>query len=601
MNNKKYTARDVIDFVVDGNQSEISDFSDSSDDEGGSQIVADGYESLDSNQSESDEDEVPLARLANNNILLAEPNVSTSSVKEDIQSTAPKHNYRWRKKDTLSSDYIFVGQFSDPPLEDKTPLQYFRQFITDDIIDLVVEQTNIYSCQKSGKSINVNREELMSLMGIRMKMGIVKLPSYKLYWSQELRYSPIADVMPRNRYQLLTSNLHFVNNDNVDATDKLAKIRPIIKAIRDECVKVEPEEHHSVDEQVIPSKTSFSSIRQYNPKKPKKWGFKNLVRAGASGYMYDFYVYDGKSSTDDVSEKFNHLQKSAQVVARLCQDLPGHQNFKVFFDNWFTTLDLLHYLKAEGILAVGTIRANRLQQCPIDTSKDLQKLGRGSMDYRCDANSGIIIVKWVDNSVVQLTSNFIGIEPMSEITRWCKKEKVRKQIPCPQIVKQYNKSMGGVDLADMLLALYRIPCKTKRWYKKVFWHLVDIAKVNAWILYCRHFKQYNYPQNKKKSLLIFSTDIAHALIFANKVAPNSSRGRPVKRKSIDLVSRGQKPAQPLPIPDVRYDNVAHWPIPSSNKNRCRLCGMTCRMTCSKCKIYLCLLENRNCFVEFHKQ
>ena len=63
-----------------------------------------------------------------------------------------------------------------------------------------------------------------------------------------------------------------------------------------------------------------------------------------------------------------------------------------------------------------------------------------------------------------------------------KKKKKKKDIPCPQIVKQYNKSIAGVDLADIVIALYRIRCKTKHWYQKMFWHLVDNAKVNAWLL-----------------------------------------------------------------------------------------------------------------------
>ena len=70
------------------------------------------------------------------------------------------------------------------------------------------------------------------------------------------------------------------------------------------------------------------------------------------------------------------------------------------------------------------------------------------------------MVKWVGNNVVQLVSNFVEIEPMTSIERWCKKENERKDIPCPQNVKQYNKSMGGVDLPDMVIAFYRIPCKT---------------------------------------------------------------------------------------------------------------------------------------------
>ena len=111
---------------------------------------------------------------------------------------------------------------------------------------------------------------------------------------------------------------------------------------------------------------------------------------------------------------------------------------------------------------------NHLGECSVSSNKELQKARRGSSDYRTDNNSGIIVVKWVNNNVVQLISNFVGIEPMTSIERSCKKEKKRKDIPCPQIVKQYNKSMGGEDLADMLIALYRIPCKTKRWYQKYF-------------------------------------------------------------------------------------------------------------------------------------
>ena len=73
------------------------------------------------------------------------------------------------------------------------------------------------------------------------------------------------------------------------------------------------------------------------------------------------------------------------------------------------------------------------------------------------------MVKWVDSNFVQLLSNFAGIESITSIERWCKIEKKRKDILCPQIVKQYNKSMGGVDVADMLIAFYKIPFKTKRW------------------------------------------------------------------------------------------------------------------------------------------
>ena len=60
-------------------------------------------------------------------------------------------------------------------------------------------------------------------------------------------------------------------------------------------------------------------------------------------------------------------------------------------------------------------------------------------------------VKWVDNSVANLASNFVGAEPIWELERWCGEQKIRKNIPCLQIVQQYSKSMEGVDLTDVLL------------------------------------------------------------------------------------------------------------------------------------------------------
>ena len=85
-------------------------------------------------------------------------------------------------------------------------------------------------------------------------MGILQPPSYKSHWSRELHCPRVADVMPCNPYQELLRYLHFVNNDSTNAQDKLAKIHPLISMLRDEFVKMEPEEYNSVDEQIIPSK-----------------------------------------------------------------------------------------------------------------------------------------------------------------------------------------------------------------------------------------------------------------------------------------------------------------------------------------------------------
>ena len=117
-------------------------------------------------------------------------------------------------------------------------------------------------------------------------------------------------------------------------------------------------------------------------------------------------------------------------------------------------------------------------------------------------------------------------------------------------MKAYNKSMGGVDLADMLIALYQISVKTKRWYIRVFWHLVDIAKVNGWILYKRHRVQQSITQKGEKTLLDVSCELTGSLMKANKIVARSCRGRPTKRKSY-VAKKGLK-KQLLPFRVLMY-------------------------------------------------
>ena len=115
--------------------------------------------------------------------------------------------------------------------------------------------------------------------------------------------------------------------------------------------------------------------------------------------------------------------------------------------------------------------------------------------------------------------------------------------------------MGGVDLVDMLMVLYRISVKTKRCYIKIFWHLVDIAKVNGWILYKRHRVQLSIPLKEEKTLLDISYELAESLIKANKNVASSSRGQPTKKKSDVAKKWGKNAAVAIPCDNVRYDVI----------------------------------------------
>lgn len=58
------------------------------------------------------------------------------------------------------------------------------------------------------------------------------------------------------------------------------------------------------------------------------------------------------------------------------------------------------------------------------------------------------------------------------------------------MILEYNSFMGGgVDLSDTLCALYRISFKSHKWYTPIFAYLLDVALINAWLLYKDHHKQ----------------------------------------------------------------------------------------------------------------
>ena len=180
---------------------------------------------------------------------------------------------------------------------------------------------------------------------MQMLMQLVKLPSYRDYWLNTLWYPPVADNMPKNRYKLLLQNLHFVDNTTyTEESGKLFKIVPVIEAIRRQCIIIEPKCFHATDEQVIPSRTKFIKIRQYNPKKLCKWSFKNMVRAGSSWFMYGFYLYVEKKHTNNINRKcpfINQFSVSGTFKSRITKTYTKDPFlWKLVFKAWAGSLPI---------------------------------------------------------------------------------------------------------------------------------------------------------------------------------------------------------------------------------------------------------------------
>ena len=220
---------------------------------------------------------------------------------------------------------FYGNQFSNPLINfyEMRPIDFFKLFWTDNITSTLVEETNLYSVEEQGKNISTCAEETEQFLGMHIMIGIMKLPDYNLYWAAETGYPKIADVMSNKRFKQLQKYVHVVDNTTKDKpghkNNRLFKIRSVIEAVRENSIAIEAEPVLSIDEQIIPAKTKRSGVCQYNPKKPKKLGFKIFVRAGEIRMMYDFFLYTGKDSGNKTD------CSAANIVLRLSERMPQYQ------------------------------------------------------------------------------------------------------------------------------------------------------------------------------------------------------------------------------------------------------------------------------------
>lgn len=75
----------------------------------------------------------------------------------------------------------------------------------------------------------------------------------------------------------------------------------------------------------------------------------------------------------------------------------------------------------------------------------MSQLGRGSSfdisSAKPDSNVGML--KWYDSKSVVLATNYVTSGTPDVVKRWNKKEKVYEEVERPEIIRNYNTSMGG--------------------------------------------------------------------------------------------------------------------------------------------------------------
>ena len=150
--------------------------------------------------------------------------------------------------------------------------------------------------------------------------------------------------------------------------------------------------------------------------------------------------------------------------------------------------------------------------------------------------------------------------------------------------------MVGVDLYDQLASYYSFEHRTVKWWRRAFFHLLDTAIINAYILY----KQ-SRQSSRKLTHLEFRVELAKGLLEEAGVTPNSDTAPTLRSVVVPppiRLSGRHFPEKALPTASGRPRQL-ECVVGSRKKGRGKV---TTTFKCDICSVALCIVP---CFKLYH--
>ncbi|XP_044147115.1 piggyBac transposable element-derived protein 4-like [Bufo gargarizans] len=315
-------------------------------------------------------------------------------------------------------------------VESDNPQAYLQLFLTEEVIEKIVMETNRYQQQlsatqhamfsRSRKWEPVTKEDMWQFLGLIILQGVNGKPLQKWYWTTNmLLATPLfGTVMSEYWFSLIIKYFHFTNNEEFDERTYVT------------------ERDVSVDKSLMACKGRLSWI-QYIASKREWFGIKSYMLCESSTLV----IYTGNRTK--FNPRYSVYGMATSSVLTLLEPLLN-QGYCVTTDNFYTSPELYEVLLQNKTNAYGTVRPNRCDM-PFMFAKNKLKIG----EMVAWQKGKMMAMRWQDKKDVCLMSTVHNTSTAMVHT------KGGKDVLKPQVVIDYNYTVGGNQAITFYPAMHK--------------------------------------------------------------------------------------------------------------------------------------------------
>ena len=511
-----------------------------------------------------------------------------------------------------------------------------------------MEWTNSYGHSKGylTENFNFTLSDILRGVALNLLFGVVVMPARYDYWStdEKLHLPFVSGVMSRAKFEMIQKCLKLCDHDAEEPNDPIAKFRNMHELFNTAAVRLFGHFGSIAFDEMSPG----YSGRSIHVKRTKHKKVPSALQSWATadsrtGYVINIeWIFDKIAHQDDdptLSRTENSVYRSVTTAVKNGGGRYGH----IFTDNLFSSPTLFEKIWQNlKYYCTGTWRGNRGIPPELKNKKLSTAEAKKLKDER-EANNSVSPVKIaVSNfSSSRNTSSFATTPQASSsqaatqsATELIRPERlkgmwgslildtnyvnflstfswpyeyfvggIKKKLKY-DIQHAYNNKMNGVDKMDQMLQSYSTYKGSRRWWRRIYHHLLDLAVCNGAIIW-KNVPSGSQVHKPHRSFILSLVD--GLLVEADGmdlVCDREERQQANEQEKEGKRKRNR--SQPRHVKRLRGANCNnHYPvlerIPAvagqDHRPWCSVtgCKYKTRDRCIVCKLPFCNSSSRQCF------